>query len=68
MGFLKGKTPADGAMQLSEGGTIEDVLQALEIAAESVQVFTVNGNFVRDRKQTLSDGDELMVLPPVGGG
>ena len=68
MGFLKAKTPADGELQLPEGGTIEDVLRALEIAVESVQVFTVNGNFVRDRNHTLADGDELTVLPPVGGG
>ena len=30
-------------------------------------VFTVNGNLVRDRHHTLSEGDELTLLPPVGG-
>lgn len=68
MGMLKAKTPPDGSLALSEGGTIEDVLQDLGIAADAVHVFTVNGSLVRDRAHVLSDGDELTLLPPVGGG
>ena len=68
MGYLKEKTPADGGLQLADGATIADVLQALDIGVGSVHVFTVNGSFIRDRDHPLADGDELTVLPPVGGG
>ncbi len=42
--------------------------QILDIPVDSVQVFTVNGELVRDKQRVLSDGNELTVLPPVGGG
>ena len=68
MGILREKTPPDGKLQIGAGGSIEDVLEALQISPGSVQVFTVNGNLIRDRRHVLSEGDELTVLPPVGGG
>ena len=68
MGMLKEKTPESGVLELPEGARIEDALIALAIPVDSVQVFTVNGSLVRDRGQALSDGDNLQVLPPVGGG
>lgn len=68
MGLLKQHTPPEGRFDVSERATIDDVLTALQIVPDRVQVFTVNGTLVRDRSYQLSSGDELMVLPPVGGG
>ncbi len=68
MGVLKPKSPDNGKLELADAATIDDALRALDIAAASVQVFTVNGQLVRDRSRVLSAGDELSVLPPVGGG
>ncbi len=68
MGMLKSRTPAGGTLEVADGATIEDVLIALGVAPNVVQVFTVNGQFERDRGRVLADGDELTVIPPVGGG
>ncbi len=68
MGMLKSKTPADNAIELDVGANIADALRALEIPADSAHVFTLNGQLVRDRAQPLNAGDELSILPPVGGG
>jgi sulfur carrier protein ThiS len=68
MGILKEKTPAAGTIELQDGGTIDDALDCLDIAANRVQVFTVNGELVRDKAYRLAQHDELTVLPPVGGG
>ena len=68
MGMLKDRAPADGQLELDDGGTITDALQHLEIPVDSVQVFTVNVNLELDKCRELSDDDELTVLPPVGGG
>jgi sulfur carrier protein ThiS len=68
MGMLKAKTPASGALEVAAGATIDDVLRALEIAPQTVRVFTVNGEFERDRSRVLAPNDELSAIPPVGGG
>ena len=68
MGMLKDKGPPNGELPLADDATIEDALVAMEIPVESVHVFTVNGTLERDKKRPLADGDELTVLPPVGGG
>ena len=68
MGVLKDKNPPDHELELSDGDSIETALTALDIPIDSVQVFTINGQIVRDRGHALSEGDELTVLPPVGGG
>jgi sulfur carrier protein ThiS len=68
MGMLKARTPAGGVLEVAEGATIEDVLRALGVAAPTIRVFTVNGEFERDRGRTLGPDDELTVIPPVGGG
>lgn len=68
MGMLKDKAPPGGTLDVPEGATIEDALTALKIPVDSVQVFTINGQLVRDRARRLNTGDELSVLPPVGGG
>ena len=68
MGMLKDKSPVDGLLEVKEDSTIYDALLAMDIEADSVQVFTVNGALVRDKQHILSPDDELTVLPPVGGG
>ena len=57
-----------GVLELPDGATIEDALAALGLAVDRMHVTTVKGKIERDRGRTLSDGDELTILPPVGGG
>jgi molybdopterin converting factor small subunit len=68
MGMLKARTPAGGVLEVADGATIDDVLLALEIAPQTIRVFTVNGQFERDRSRVLAANDELAAIPPVGGG
>ncbi|MFT5527103.1 MAG: molybdopterin converting factor small subunit [Pirellulaceae bacterium] len=68
MGMLKDQTPPSGALELNADATITDALIALEVPVESIHVFMVNGTLERDKARVLADGDELTVLPPVGGG
>jgi sulfur carrier protein ThiS len=68
MGVLKARAPEGGTLEVADGATIEDVLHALEIASQRMPIFTVNGQFERDRRRALAPNDELTVIPPVGGG
>ena len=68
MGMLKGHTPDGDHLELPDAATIADVLEKLQVDARAVQAFTVNGSIQRDPDTRLSDNDELVVLPPVGGG
>lgn len=68
MGMLKPKTPPAGVLELPDGTTIEQVLELLQIPSQAVNVFTVNGSLERDKERSLASGDELTLLPPVGGG
>jgi sulfur carrier protein ThiS len=68
MGTLKARTPPGGALEVADGATIDDVLRALGIASPALRVFTVNGQFERDRNRVLAADDELTAVPPVGGG
>jgi sulfur carrier protein ThiS len=68
MGLLKSRTPSDGGLTLPDQASIREALSSLHIPPESVQVFSVNGDLVRDPSHRLCEGDELMILPPVGGG
>jgi molybdopterin converting factor small subunit len=68
MGTLKAKTPADGALEVADAATVADVLRALDVPPHARQALTVNGRIERDRDRALAPGDELVVIPPVGGG
>ena len=67
MGALRPRQPA-GPLELPSGSTIADVLDRLQVDPAAVQVCTVNGRIEHDRNCELADGDELVLLPPVGGG
>lgn len=61
-------------LQIEEGATVADVWDALadRYAAiapleESTRIAR-NGRIVNDSQERIQDGDELSLLPPVGGG
>jgi molybdopterin converting factor small subunit len=68
MGMLKASTPPGGVLDVADGATIDEVLRALGITSQTIRVFTVNGQFERDRSRVLAANDELAAIPPVGGG
>lgn len=55
------------SVQLPEDATVGRLLKELELPEEQVKVTFVNGK-VRKEQHLLSDGDEVGVFPPVGGG
>ena len=52
---------------LPEGASVADLLQQIGVPEEEVKLVFVNALF-REKTHGLSDGDELGVFPPVGGG
>ncbi len=68
MGVLKSRTPENGIVELPGPCSIDDALRALDIAPGQYQVVMVNGKAQPDRDRLLAAGDELTVVPPVGGG
>ena len=65
MGTLKGSTPPGGALEVADGATIGDVLHALGITSPAIRVFTVNGQFERDRSRVLG-GERRTHRHPAG--
>lgn len=59
---------ADGQTELVFGGpvAVEEVIARLELPARNC-VVVLNGTAVR-AKETLADGDRLLVYPPLAGG
>lgn len=55
------------AVGVSEGTTVGELLQELELPEEQVKIVFVN-NTIRKENYELTDGDEVGVFPPVGGG
>ncbi len=54
-------------VNLSDGATVEQLTQQLGLPADEVKVVFVNG-VVRSPDHVLSNGDEVGIFPPVGGG
>ena len=68
MGALKEKEPPEGLLDVSEGTTIDDVVQQLDISSAQVQIVMVNNRPQPDRTVVVNANDELTILAPVGGG
>ena len=68
MGALKAKAPPGDRLSLADGTTIAGVLRALDIPDTHVQIVMVGGRPQPNRESVVHDGDELTILPPVGGG
>ena len=65
MGVLKDKTPPGDTLELPDGATVDD---ALDVPRKLVQIFSINGDLMRDFDRTLEADDELTILAPVAGG
>ncbi len=68
MGLLKPKTPEGGKLELPEDAGLGDALQRLDIPPGIEPIVIVNGKAETDRGRKLVEGDELLIMPPVGGG
>ena len=53
--------------KLPDEATVGELLEQLDVPDEQVKVVFVNG-IVQKEGYTLSDGDEVGIFPPVGGG
>jgi len=54
-------------MELSEGATLGDVVNRLDLPSEEVKVFFVNGR-ARPKDWILRPGDEVGIFPLIAGG
>lgn len=54
-------------VDLPDDATIAQLLHTLDVPDEKAKVIFVNG-VVQKKEHTLSDGDEIGIFPPVGGG
>lgn len=68
MGAFKAKSPAGNRLQLADGASVADALAALDIPGDHIQLVMVNNALEHNHSRPLRPGDELMVMPPVGGG
>lgn len=68
MGLLKDKAPAGGGLELPDGATVADLFGQLDVPLDSAYVVSINGSLERDRQHQLTDGDQVTIIPPVGGG
>lgn len=73
MASLRSKLPPGSAggvasLELGPGASISTALERLGIPAGAVHLVMVNGAMETDRARLLSEGDELVIFPPVAGG
>jgi len=55
------------SVELPDDATVGELVEELDLPDEQVKVVFVNG-IVRKEGCLLSDGDEIGIFPPVGGG
>jgi len=68
LGIFRDRTPPGNVLDLPEGATLGQALEALNISPNHVHLTMVNEEHQRDPSRVLQEGDELMVMPPVAGG
>jgi len=70
VGFLRKYAPQRGSIDLddADGRTVAEMMADLGIVPASVSVVLVNGHYVKPRSYVLQEGDEVTLLPPIGGG
>ncbi len=68
MGNLRAKLADGNTLDVPDGTTIDGVLKKLDIPSNHVHLVMVNDRHELDRTYALTLDDELMVMPPVGGG
>ncbi len=54
-------------VKLPDGASVSDLIEKLEIPPDEVKLVYVNGR-LRSMDYVLSEGDEVGIFPPVGGG
>ncbi len=59
--------PADGYLEVDQGGTPADILDLLGIPRQEVKVVFVNGEN-SGLEATLKDNDRVGIFPAIGGG
>jgi molybdopterin synthase sulfur carrier subunit len=55
------------SVELTEGSTLDDLVETLGLPPEKVRVTFVNGR-AQQRNYHIAPGDEIGIFPPVGGG
>jgi sulfur carrier protein ThiS len=65
--YGEGKLDKDNNISLPEHLTLQDLISHLNIPERLGMVFLVNG-YPQDIEYTLSEGDEVKILPLIGGG
>ncbi len=58
---------ADGLTAVREGGTVRALAESLGLPLDQVRIIAVNGRQVY-LDEPLSEGDEVLILPPAFGG
>jgi molybdopterin synthase sulfur carrier subunit len=55
-------------VELSDGATIEQLIEHLHLPVDQVKIVFVNSIVQREPYTKLRDGDQVGIFPPVGGG
>ena len=61
------KQLSDDEIAITGGSTVDDLIKQLKLAYKYTRVIKVNGKKA-NLNQELSDGDSVMIFPPVIGG
>ncbi len=68
MGMYRDRTPPDGSLDVPDSACVRDVLIALDIPHDHVQIVSINNEFEKDLDRRLAADDEVTILPTVTGG
>lgn len=68
MGMYRDLAPPDGSLDLPDSACIRDVLSALDIPPDHVQIVSINNELENDLSRRLAADDDVTILPTVTGG